>query len=131
MKSLRLVKSSPGVRNSVNAWRIVAFLAFGIMSGSAYAGENRHESKSVSDIVLAQNVGACTPGEHQCQVRELMLCDCSEGMCAWVPVGESCGYIPPPAPCTTSFEGATHEFPDEVKTCTCDHDTNPSHCRWE
>ena len=113
-------------------WRIAAFLAFALMAGSLCAVEGGEERGSAPGIVLAQSGGTCVHGEYQCQVGEVMFCDCSEGPCQWAPVGESCGAPPPPPPpppqCTKSFEGATHMFPDELKTCKCSVDSG--RCYW-
>lgn len=83
-------------RPAFRTWRIAAFLAFALMTGALCAAEGGEERGPASGIVLAQSGGTCVHGEYQCQVGEVMFCDCSEEPCQWVSVGESCGAPPPP-----------------------------------
>lgn len=90
---------------------------------------------------LAQSVmvGACTPGQHECQADKVMACACFEEwrdidgretmvvVCEWEWSGESCETPVHPPACTEAYEGATFEFPDEVKKCRCDSDGD---CSW-
>lgn len=113
--------------------RVGAILAIGI-AGVLLSGEASLAQNSV-------NVGSCTPGDQKCAADRVLICECYDEwretddgetmitVCVWDDIGEYCGRkptpIPPPA-CTQSRDGATFEFPDEIKECTC----QGGHCYW-
>ena len=87
-------------------------------------------------------VGNCTPGEAQCQVNEVAVCECHEewretpegdtmvvAVCGWTFTGESCGGPATAPDCTPSRRGAEVRFAGgEIKTCRCYGEDN---CAWE
>lgn len=126
---LERVSSSVFIRKfSKTAKRISAILSFTITGIFL-----------VSDAGLAQEfLAGCTPGELQCQVNEESVCVCEDEwrvldgnesmvtVCGWEYTGRSCGRQTPPPICTPDYEGATHEFPGELKECRCYGES----CRW-
>ena len=91
----------------------------------------------------AVDVGSCTPGDLKCAADTVVLvCECFDRwheidgakelltVCLWEDTGERCGQPPAPVqppPCNESYDGATFEFIDEVKVCSCSDETG---CRW-
>ena len=87
-------------------------------------------------------VGSCTPGEAQCQVNEVAVCECHEewretpegdtmvvAVCGWIFTGEPCGEPTTAPDCTPSRRGAEVRFAGgEIKTCRCYGEDN---CAWE
>ena len=89
------------------------------------------------------DLGNCTPGDLKCAVDTVLVCDCYDEwreidgveqrltVCVWEETGDDCGkpVVPvQPPPCNESYVGATFEFTDEVKECSCNDETG---CMWK
>ena len=89
------------------------------------------------------SVGDCTPGESQCQVNRVAVCECYEEwreapdgemrtftVCRWEYYGELCTSTSGrPADCTPNRRGAEVIFAGgEIKTCRCNDEDG---CFWQ
>lgn len=118
-----------------HAKRLGAIIAAGIAVAFSVAG-----TSMATELPI---VGNCTPGEAQCQVNEVAVCECYEewretpdgdtmavAVCGWEFTGDSCGGEVITVPdCTPNRRGAEVRFADDViKTCRCYGEDN---CSWE
>ena len=100
-------------------------------------------SFGVAHAQTSVDVGDCTPGDLKCvDDSVLLVCECYDDVgvvdgveqaivvCVWEHTGDACGQPPPPVrppACTEAYAGATFDFVDEVKECTCSPEVG---CRW-